>query len=356
VQRWLDVLAALLRRSPDRLTFAELAEQVPAYAKGLAARGAKRWQEAAVARMWERDKDELRQLGVPIAVYADPQGSRRAYGLDARDFYLPFVHCLGQPAAARSGGPASLPTVTFTPDALEVVARAAQRVTQLGDPALADAARRALVSVTHDLRTLDPARDMGESIIAAPLDPAVLDAVGEALVRGRRIRCTYRSMHRDDTTPRVLEPLGLVFQLGHWYVVARDPADGHVKTFRASRMSGVQDLAPSGVVEPPPGFSLTVHADSREAWELGDGEATEVRLSVRAHVPIATLPRATPVRGAASRDRSQRRVTMRVRRLEPFLRWVLSHGGDVRPVAPRPVVQAFRALVARTLATHEGQG
>jgi hypothetical protein len=47
-------------------------------------------------------------------------------------------------------------------------------------------------------------------------------------------------------------------------------------------------------------------------------------------------------------------MTIQVRRLEPFLRWVLAFGGDVRPTAPREVVDAFRALARRTVAVYEG--
>jgi proteasome accessory factor B len=353
IQRWLDVIAVLLRRAPDRLTFAELSGQVPEYARGLKAKGTKRLQELAVSRMWERDKDELRRLGVPIETDIDETGSFRRYRLDAKEFYLPFVQCAGLAVPRRKAVAVSLDTVVFTPEELTAVQRAARRAMQLGDPALADAAQRAVASVAHDVATLDPTNDAGETVVASALDPAVLRQVSDALVRGRRVRCTYRSMHRNTTVERVLEPLGLVFQLGHWYMVARDPDDARVKTFRASRLSHVTSLAPSNVVTPPRGFSLATHAASRAAWELGDGEATAVRLSAAMHVPLDMMPGAVTVRGRATPTRRQ--VTMPVRRLEPFLRWVLAFGGDVRPVAPASVVAEFRALVARTAQTYEGR-
>jgi len=352
VQRWLDVVAALLRRSPDRLTFVELAEQVPAYGRGLRSRGDERWQESAVARMWERDKDELRALGVPIGVYPDAGGNRSRYGLETHEFYLPFVHSLDGTPARRTGGPPGVSMVAFSPEELAMIRRAAGRAAQLGDPAVADAARRAMASVAHDLAAFDPDADHGETVVGQPLDPTVLRTVGDALVKGRRIQCRYRSMHRDVTASRTLEPLGLVFQLGHWYVVARDPGDERLKTFRASRMSAVESLAPNGAVAPPRGFALAAHAASREAWELGDGEAVTVRLSVAVHIALGDLPGAAPASAAVGPRARTRAATMQVRRLEPFLRWLLAFGGEVRPTAPRHVVQAFRDLAARTAATY----
>jgi hypothetical protein len=127
-------------------------------------------------------------------------------------------------------------------------------------------------------------------------------------------------------------------------------------------MTAVAAMAPSDAVKAPAGFSLAAHAASREAWELGDGDAVAVRLAVAPHVDAAALPGAVPIprRGRATsrttpRSRaSAQAMTIQVRRLEPFLRWVLAFGGDVRPTAPREVVDAFRALARRTVAVYEG--
>jgi proteasome accessory factor B len=62
-QRWLDLLAVLVgRRVP--VTVDQIMEQVPAYRD--------RWEtgdqrtRASVGRMFERDKDELRSMGIPL--------------------------------------------------------------------------------------------------------------------------------------------------------------------------------------------------------------------------------------------------------------------------------------------------
>ena len=56
VQRWIDLLAALLSRQLPS-SFEELRGDVPAYAAG---------DGPTLMRMFERDKDELRAFGVPI--------------------------------------------------------------------------------------------------------------------------------------------------------------------------------------------------------------------------------------------------------------------------------------------------
>lgn len=349
VQRWLDVIAALLRRSPGRCSFAELARDVPQYARGLRARGTRRYQEAAVTRMWERDKDELRALGVPIVLTADHDGNTRLYGLEEGDFYLPFVRCLGAPRPTPNRLARGLPTVEFNPDELAAVQRAARRVATLGDAALAEAAARALQTLAHDVAVVDV--DDGETIVAPTLDAAVLRALGDALANGREVTCAYHSMARNAVRQRRVAPHGLVFLLGHWYCIATDPDDGAVKTFRVGRMRKVKAVGPTDIVRPPTGFRLAAHATSRQAWELGDGEQLDVRVRVQDAVADGALPGATLVtRGRRSRD-----MTMSVRRLQPFLRWMLAFAGDVRPVAPRPVVEAWRELVRRTAAAHDAE-
>ena len=62
LQRWLDVVAYLAaRRLP--VSTEELWQNVPAYAAGVD--GSKK-EKARVRRTFERDKDELRDLGIPI--------------------------------------------------------------------------------------------------------------------------------------------------------------------------------------------------------------------------------------------------------------------------------------------------
>ncbi|MCX5764971.1 MAG: hypothetical protein NTU67_10180 [Gemmatimonadetes bacterium] len=79
VQRWIDVIAALLLYHYP-ITFEQLAEGVPAYADP---------EQKADARMriFERDNDKLRELGVPI-----DEGGRRERGDESRSFETaPFL-------------------------------------------------------------------------------------------------------------------------------------------------------------------------------------------------------------------------------------------------------------------------
>ncbi|HEX7745388.1 MAG TPA: YafY family protein [Micromonosporaceae bacterium] len=99
---------------------------------------------------------------------------------------------------------------------------------------------------------------------------STLLAVGEAARARRRIRITYRSWQGDETH-RELDPYGLVFHAGRWYVTGHDHRRGQVRTFRLDRISAV--AAAGEAFEVPPGFDPVVQvtrslAGVPYAWEV----------------------------------------------------------------------------------------
>src|SRR5690348_10819141 len=68
LQRWIDLLAALLTHRYG-LTFEQLKREVPAYAAS-----ARTTSEGSLERTFERDKDELRALGIPIEMLRNSDG------------------------------------------------------------------------------------------------------------------------------------------------------------------------------------------------------------------------------------------------------------------------------------------
>src|SRR4051812_28061776 len=92
LQRWLDLIAYLVgRRLPVEVD--ELMEKIPAYSESW--RDGDAPAQASVRRMFERDKDELRRLGIPIQTVKynvnygidEIEGSR----IDRKDFSLPYL-------------------------------------------------------------------------------------------------------------------------------------------------------------------------------------------------------------------------------------------------------------------------
>ena len=352
VQRWIDLLAALLvRRYPA--SFEELARDVPAYRTTGKS-------PATVMRMFERDKDELRAFGVPIETLPveTDDGPSGAYRLRREDFYLPYL-CATAPVGGRDARPRridrygyqALRTLTFEPDELLAVGEAAARVRSLGDPLLSAEADSAVRKLAIDLPI-----DAGQSDVTilqsgTRAQASVFAVLSDALTRRKFVQFDYHAMSTDATARRTVESYGLFFLNAHWYLVGRDCDRGELRNFRLNRIANPEvnaKRAQSADYEIPATFHLREHAQSRQAWELGDGDAIEAIVEFRNETGAAAAAArlGVPVSGATGRRR------FHVRRVDAFVRWLLSFGGDAVPIGPPPLVAAFADLIHRTLALY----
>ena len=117
---------------------------------------------------------------------------------------------------------------------------------------------------------------------------SVLLTVGDAVAGHRRVRLDYRSW-RGEETVRDVDPYGVVFHSGRWYVTGHDHRSGERRTFRLDR---VREAALTGEgFDAPGGFDPVAHiVESLAAvpyrWEC------EVLLHTTLDEARAKLPRA----------------------------------------------------------------
>lgn len=355
VQRWIDLLASLLgHRMP--VTFGELAKDVPQYlADGSVAAGNP---SPTLKRMFERDKVELRELGVPIESIGEEGSDESAYRLRSKDFYLPYLGIVSErgkstPEKLDRYGYHSLATLAFEPDELEAIVEGAKRVAQVGDPVLAEDARSAMRKLAFDLPL--GATDAPDDAVLVPprkrADPKVLSTLGDALFRRKRVGFAYHTMGTESAASRSVEPYGLFFVSGHWYLAARDVEKSAMRNFRVSRIQGLKvNAGKKGTADYdiPASFSLKEHAQSRQAWEIGDGDSFEavVEFTGDSGAVVAAAALGRPDEASASLRR------FRVRRSDSFARWLFSFAGDAIPVSPQALVNEYAALVERTRALY----
>ena len=181
----------------------------------------------------------------------------------------------------------------------------------------------------------------------------LLASLDAALRARKRVSFHYHTMSTDSVGRRTVEPLGLFFLNGHWYLAARAPGEELVKNFRLNRMDSVevnQTRANSPDYAISAGFDLRSHARSRRAWELGAGDAIVATVAFRSRTGSAA---AAYRLGEVVEGHPDRRH-FRVRRSDAFARWLLSFGGDLVPVAPGELVSDYRGLVRETLDHHAG--
>ncbi len=346
--RWLDLLAALLRRHHGAI-FADLRRDVPGYLAGAV-------DEQSIMRTFERDKDELRAFGVAIETLTDGDGGDSRYRLRADAFYLPYlalcesriVPALEVRTIARPQGIGfqKLPVLAITPDECLTLRRAAARIRGLGNPTLEADAEAAIRKLEQDVGLLP----IGEPLTATVnVQAGTFEVLGSALSARQRVTFSYASIGRNRRSVRTVEPYGLVFLTGHWYLVAHDAEHRALRQFRVSRISKPKYNAAKKQpdYEIPNTFDLEVHAASRQAWELGDEDAVSVVVAFRG--ASGQVLQGMQL-GEAERVPSQRQF--RVRRRDPFLRWLLTFGGDASIVSPPEWRSSWRTLVQETLAAH----
>lgn len=350
LQRWIDLVAVLLGRHYGA-TLAELRRSVPGYARGRA---------ESVRRTFERDKDELRRLGVPIITSGEPGDAGTRYLLRPGTFYLPYLAIvtergLKRPAKVDRYGYRAVENCEFTPEQLELLADAATCAADLGDPVLATDARNAVAKLALDVDrdSLTPTPNLRVYTGTAASDAQTVTTLSDALLRRKQVSFTYYGIERDETERRTIFPYGLTYTGGHWYLHGHDPSRGAARRFRVSRIRelAVNPRTPgSPDFEVPGSFNLRELARAVTPWQLDtEEEPVEATLQFSASHGAARAARklGTTIRGEPDK------VRYRVRRRETFLRWVLGLAGDARPVAPPDLVREYESLVARTLAASE---
>lgn len=350
LQRWIDLVAALLSRKYG-VTLEQLRDEVPGYRDGAA---------ESVRRTFERDKDELRRLGVPIETTGGEGDAEARYLVPHDRFYLPYLALVTErgihhPHKVDQYGYHALGECAFDDDELGLLADAAARVAAFGDPVLAAEVRTAMAKLAVDMPPEHLAPTPGVTLLPAEsrADEATLTRLGDALNRRKQVSFTYYGIERDETERRTVLPYGLVYTAGHWYLHCQDPARGALRVFRVSRISDLKVNAKSPGrqdYEIPASFSLAERTTLVPPWELGEDEATAVEVSFNRDngLTAAARQRGTAVRGKHGV------VRYTVRRREPFLRWLLSLNGDATPLGPPDIVRDLRALAERTCAAARG--
>ncbi len=184
----------------------------------------------AFERMFERDKEEVREMGIPLET-----GSNSAWFEDELGYRVD--------RAAYA-----LPETSFEPDELAVLGLAS-RVWQ--QATLAGPASRALLKLKAAGVEPDESSLVGIEPRVRTSEPAFEPIY--AAVRDRRpVSFAYRTSRSGELAERHLEPWGIVSWHGRWYAVGHDRDRDATRVFRLSRVAGpVTPLGEPGEVVVP---------------------------------------------------------------------------------------------------------
>jgi proteasome accessory factor B len=260
VERLLNLVICLLNtRRP--ITAAQIHDSVAGYPEG----------DEAFARMFERDKSELRELGVPVTVEA----------LSAWDDEVGY---------RINPGDYALPDIDLAPDEAAALALAARFWQQAS---LAGAASGALLKLRAAGADTGDVSRTGVELHVTSTEPA-FSAVWDAVQQRRPMSFAYHNPQSPKPAPRTVEPWGLVSWHGRWYVAGQDRDRGEPRVFRLDRVRGaVKLLGAAGDVVPPTDVDIRQMVRGR----FGDDEARRTAvLRVRKEAGVGLRRRAVATR------------------------------------------------------------
>jgi proteasome accessory factor B len=285
--------------------------------------------DEAFSRMFERDKTELRELGVPLET-----GRNSAF--DTADGYR----------IARQDY--ELGEIDLEPGEAAAVALAAR----LWDtPGLAGAAHGAV-------RKLRAAGVEVDESGVGPVQPRVratepaFAPLLAAVQAGRVVTFAHRrGGPTGDVVQRTVEPWGVVSSRGRWYLVGHDRDRDAVRSFRLSRVAGpVRPLGAPGAVTVPPGVDLLAVVDRAVGPPPVIGSARVWVAAGRAH-GLRRLGRVLrPLRGPGGRDGDE--LELELRSVDVVARWVAGYAPDAVVRDPPELAAAVRRRWADALAAH----
>lgn len=295
----------------------------------------------AFDRMFERDKEDLRELGIPLVTgsdsswFEDEVGYRidqAAYALPDIDFTASEMAVLG--LASRVWQQASL---------AGPAARAMVKLRALG----VETDDESLVGVEPRVRTAEPAFD--------PLYAATRDRAP--------VSFRYRKP-RGETTERHVEPWAVTSRSRWWYLVARDRDRDDARVFRLSRIEGpIRRIGRAGSYRIP----ADLDAVAAVAGEPGPTDERIATLRVRSGRG-ATLRRrasaappaspASPASGpsAPGGETGWELLEVPVGEVEWLADEVASHGADVVVESPPDLREAVVQRLRGALKVHPGLG
>jgi proteasome accessory factor B len=298
-ERLLGLVVCLLS-TRRYLTADQIRQAVPGYPE----------QDDLFKRMFERDKEDLRELGVPLETgFNHPFDDDPGYRVRQQAYELPELRLEADEAAV-----------------LGLAARVWQRAALEGAAAGALLKLRAAGIEAGDEH---PAPQSIEPRLGTP-EPA-FGPLWEAVRDRRPVTFSYRAAGRSEPQRRELEPWGVMNRHGRWYVAGWDRVRNDTRVFRLGRIAGpVKFCGPSGSVTVPD------DADVRELvrdWDSPVREHTAL-LRVRSGGGVGLRQHAVSVRADETGPPGWDLVTTRFADVGTFADYAAWFGPDVVVLDP----------------------
>jgi len=298
IERLLNLIIALL--NTDRpYTAEEIRERIEGYGNEP--------NPAAFRRTFERDKEHLRTMGIPIETVTTDVFSEvpDGYIIPKSKYYLP--------------------NLDLEPDELAALRLAADAV--LGSREQAETGLLKL-SIGPDRGSRASTRVLWSADVAA--QQPLLAPFSAALMERVPVAFDYRAA-TGRAGRRAVEVYSLINRRGHWYVVGRDRDRDDLRSFKVSRIEGDLERL-DGTYEIPADFRAEEKLPA-QAWEIGPDDPSDATVRFSSDVRWWAEQNLASVTSVEGPDGSLD-VRLPVANLDALVSWVLELGPEVEIVTP----------------------
>lgn len=298
VERVLNLLIYLLE-SPNPVTADDVRRTVLGYDGQT---------DEAFHRMFERDKDVLRKLGVPLNRQAlDAWEVDYGYTIDPDEYAVPDPGLSEEERVALS---------------------VAARMVRLGGSYAGLDALLKLGGIERSVGLEPLGADLGA-------EAEVLGSLFGAITEHRAVKFDYRAIERQ------LDPYGIAHRRGHWYLVGAG-ADGE-RIYRVDRIGKLTVSEKTGTFAKPKGFDVRSLMDG-QPWEAGSDP--EVEATIRFDSEVAWWAARTL---GLERPEAELVATVPVANRDALVGWVLSFGDAAEVLDPPEIRDEIRTRVEAAL-------
>lgn len=249
-----------------------------------------------------------------------------------------------------------LPPVMFTAEEATALFVGGELVKQFADASLGAPMDSSLLKIRSVLprdrqdeldRLARATAIMGAPRLPSGIDQRVLLPVQQAVVMRRVLRLNYRARASEEDTAREVEPLGVIYYGGAWYLVAWCRLRKDMRHFKLERIRGLDVLSERFASRPD--FSLRKHLED----EVGTRDTVPARVWFSADA--IDRVRREIFAGFVEARPSERgyEVDFLTFSLEWFARWLLSFGDEAEALGPLELRTLVHAQACAVMKRHE---
>ena len=195
--------------------------------------------------------------------------------------------------------------------------------------------------VTIDSSFLDP----NVKFFSDPLpviEDKVFNSIFEAVRKNKTIEFSYRSISRQDYTPRSFDPYKVLCQKGNWYVIGWCHFHNRFNVYSLSRMKALTITNDDFSVKPD--FNLSEHIDPDFGIWQNNMEPKKIELLFSADINTYILERTWHVNQECHQNEDGSvYLSFMSNQIQETLHWVMSFGSNVKVLNPPELSAQIKA-------------